>query len=115
MADMMKAAQGDAYADATQEDRSAARTKCTLPATLRPIGGKTLQTVVRDLSPFGFSATAISPIAKGTTCWLTIPGLEPVAAKAVWWERGLVGCEFVRLLKPSDLENAIPATRLGSA
>lgn len=108
-AEMTKTA-GEAYADATQEDRSAVRIRCTLPATLRPVGGKSLQTVVKDLSPFGFSATAINPIPKGTTCWLTIPGLEPVAAKAAWWEKGIVGCEFARLLQPSDL-NAIVAPR----
>ncbi|MBB4861145.1 hypothetical protein HNO88_004499 [Novosphingobium chloroacetimidivorans] len=102
-AEMTKIAQGEAYANATQEDRSAVRVRCTMPATLRPIGSKSLQTVVKDLSPFGFSATAISPIHKGTVCWLTIPGLEPVAAKAVWWDKGTVGCEFARLLQPNEL------------
>ncbi|MEW9853662.1 PilZ domain-containing protein [Novosphingobium sp. M1R2S20] len=96
----MTSEQSDRYAFAAQEDRSAPRTKLSLPATLRPAGGRRFQTVVRDLSLSGFSATAISRLPVGGICWLTMPGMESMQARVVWWEQGLVGCAFERLLSP---------------
>lgn len=91
---------GNDYAFAAQEDRSAPRIRLTIPAMLRPAGGKRMQTVVRDISLSGFSATAISRISVGTTCWLTLPDCEPLQASTVWWEQGVIGCAFAHLLSP---------------
>lgn len=57
-----------------------------------------MQTVLRDLSLSGFSASAIDRIAVGTTCWLTLPDREAMPAHVVWWERGVVGCAFETLI-----------------
>lgn len=93
------------YAAAAQEDRSAVRSRISIPATLRPSGAKSLQTAVRDLSLSGFSATVMNPIAPRTMCWLTLPGKEEaLPAKVIWWENGLVGCAFEQLLEPQDLD-----------
>jgi hypothetical protein len=94
----MSSAQRDRYAFASQEDRSAPRLKLSIPATLRPAGSKRLQTVLRDLSLSGFSASAIDRIPVGTTCWLTLPDREAMQAHVVWWDRGLVGCAFETLI-----------------
>ncbi|GGB91615.1 hypothetical protein GCM10011494_07500 [Novosphingobium endophyticum] len=97
----------DKYELASQEDRSALRARLSIPAGLRPSGGKSIQTVVRDLSMSGFSATAVSRIHNGTRCWLTMPGMESLAAKVVWWDNGLVGCAFENLLNPIILDDIV--------
>jgi hypothetical protein len=108
---MMKSAQSEKYEAASQEDRCAPRTRVSIPSTLRPSGGKRLQTVVRDLSVSGFSAVAISRIAKGTSCWLTIAGAETRKAHVVWWEQGIVGCAFEQLLDAAEHDDIIARWR----
>jgi hypothetical protein len=103
----MNSAQSEKYASAAQEDRSAPRTRLSIPATLRSAGGRRLQTVIRDLSLSGFSATAINRIPAGTMCWLTMPDLEAMAAKVIWWEQGLVGCAFEQLLSSPAYEDIL--------
>ena len=66
----------DKYAIAAQEDRCAARTKLTIPATLRASGGRAFQTVVHDLSISGFSASSINRMHESQVVWLSLPGLE---------------------------------------
>ncbi|MET1756559.1 PilZ domain-containing protein [Novosphingobium sp. RD2P27] len=107
----MTSTDSDRYAFAAQEDRSAPRTKLSAPATLRPAGGRRFQTVVRDLSLSGFSATAISRLPVGGICWLTMPGMEAMQARVIWWEQGLVGCAFERLLSPIIHDNILTRWR----
>jgi hypothetical protein len=103
----MTSTQSEKYAVASQEDRSAPRVRLTMPATMRPAGANKFQTVVRNLSLSGFSATAISRIPVKTTCWLTLPGMEALQAHVVWWEQGFVGCAFERLMSPHDYESVL--------
>ena len=100
-------ARNEPYENAAQEDRSAHRARISIPAGLRASGTKGYQTVVRDLSLSGFSATAVSRIHPGTYCWLTLPGMQSMTAKVVWWEEGLVGCAFEELMSPIILENVL--------
>jgi len=100
----MVSTQQERYAAAAQEDRSAPRSRISIPASLRPSGAKTFQTAVRNLSLSGFSATALTRIPRGTTCWLTLPGMEALPGKAVWWDNSLVGVAFDRLLDPTTLD-----------
>lgn len=99
------------YENAAQEDRSAERERISIPASLRASGGKSYQTVVRDLSMSGFSATAMSRVHPGTYCWLTLPGMESMSAKVVWWDEGLVGCAFENLIAPIIYENLMDRWR----
>lgn len=101
----------DLYTTASQEDRSAPRTRLSIPAGLRPSGSKSYQTVVRDLSLSGFSATALNRLHKGTLVWLTLPGLESMQATVIWWDNGLVGCAFERLLSPIIHDNILARWR----
>ncbi|MDE8652742.1 PilZ domain-containing protein [Novosphingobium album (ex Liu et al. 2023)] len=103
----MADARQDKYALASQEDRSAPRTRLSIPAALRPSGSKGFQTAVRDLSLSGFSATAINRLHPGTLCWLTLPGLHSMQARVVWWDNGLVGCAFENLLSPIVHDNLL--------
>ncbi|MCT2400678.1 PilZ domain-containing protein [Novosphingobium mangrovi (ex Huang et al. 2023)] len=104
---MVHHTQQEKYAAAAQEDRSAPRVKISIPAALRASGAKRFQTTVRDLSLSGFSATAVSRVHPGTYCWLTLPGMESLPAKVVWWENGLLGGAFETLLSPIILENIL--------
>ena len=97
---MMLDQAGTRYALAAQEDRSAPRTKLTIPAQLRQSGGRRFQTVVHDLSLSGFSATAVNRMHPGAVCWITLPDLEAQQAQVVWWEDQLCGCAFSELLSP---------------
>ena len=97
----------DRYAIAAQEDRSAPRTRLSIPASLRPSGSKGFQTVIHDLSLSGFSAMAVNRLHIGTLCWLSIPGLESLEGKVVWWNNSLVGCEFQQLLNPIVHDNIL--------
>ena len=98
---------GAKYAHAAQEDRSAPRTRASIPATLRPSGSKGFQTVLNDLSLSGFSAMAINRLHPGTVVWLTIPGLESMQGRVVWWDNTMVGCAFDRLLSPIIHDNIL--------
>jgi hypothetical protein len=97
----------DPYMLAAQEDRSAPRTRISIPAALRPSGSKGFQTVVHDLSISGFSAMAINHLHTGNLCWLTLPGLQSLEAKVIWWNNGLVGCAFEQLLSPIIHDNLL--------
>ena len=90
----------DRYAAVAQEDRSAPRTRISIPAMLRPSGSRGFGTSVQDLSLSGFSAVAINRLHPGTLCWLTLPGLQSLEADVVWWNDGLIGCAFRQLLSP---------------
>ena len=103
----MKCTQRGTYDYAAQEDRSAPRIDVILAASLRAVGGKKLNTVVRNISLSGFCATAIAKIAPGTSCWLSIPGHQVMKAQVVWWEQGRVGCAFEQLLEPAILDAII--------
>jgi len=98
---------GDRYTIAAQEDRCAPRMKISIPASLRASGSKGFQTVVHDLSLSGFSAMVVNRLHPGTICWLSLPGLESMQAKVIWWENSLVGCAFNTLLSPIILDNIL--------
>lgn len=106
------------YDYATQEDRSAMRKRITIPGHLRATGGKRLITTVKDISVTGFSAVAITPLKTTTRCWLTLQKLPAIEAEVMWWEAGVVGCSFVRLLSSANLQGLIEQwygpTSLGS-
>lgn len=97
----------DIYAQAALEDRSANRRRVNMPATLRPAGGKSFQTVVLDISLGGFCANALQPLHHGNRCWLTLPGMESLQAEVVWWDSGRVGCAFDKLLSPIVYDNIL--------
>jgi PilZ domain len=101
----------EVYGQAALEDRSAARQRVNLPATLRPSGSRSFQTVVIDLSLSGFCANALQRLHPGNRCWLTLPGLESLQADVVWWDAGRVGCAFANLLSPIVHDNLVARYR----
>jgi len=101
----------DRYEIAAQEDRSAPRTRISIPAQLRASGARGFQTVVHDLSLSGFSCTSINRMHPGAVCWLTLPGLQAQQAEVIWWEGNLVGCAFQNLLSPIVHDNILARYR----
>lgn len=101
----------DPYFSAAQEDRSAPRTRISIPAMLRVSGARGFQTVVHDLSLSGFCAAAVNRLHPGTVCWLTLPGLEALQAEVIWWDNSLTGCAFHNLLSPIVHDNILARWR----
>ncbi|MBC2668069.1 PilZ domain-containing protein [Novosphingobium piscinae] len=98
---------GDSYFHAAQEDRCAPRTRVGIPAVLRASGGRAFQTVVHDLSLGGFCCSAVNRMSPDTICWITLPGLQSLQSRVIWWDASLVGCAFDNLLSPVVLENIL--------
>lgn len=97
----------DPYFAAAQEDRSAPRSRVSIPAMLRISGGKAFQTVVHDLSLSGFCCAAINRLLPGTVCWLTLPGMESLQSEVIWWDNSLTGCAFENMLSPIVHDNVL--------
>ena len=101
----------DRYSSAAQEDRSAPRTKLTIPAQFRASGGRAFHTVVQDLSLSGYCASSVTRLHPGTICWLTLPGLQSLQGRVIWWESNLLGCAFDDLLSPIVHDNLLQRFR----
>lgn len=95
------------YADAAQEDRCAPRTKIAIPAQLRVSGSRAFKTVVHDLSIAGFSASSIGRLQPDQICWLTLPGLQAIQSRIVWWDRSIAGAAFDSMIDPSVLDDIL--------
>jgi len=102
------------YEHSSQEDRSAPRVRVHIAAAVRPSGVRGFQTIVRDLSLGGFTATSPKRLEAHNFCWLTIPGFEPIRGEVVWWEAGLFGVAFASLLPQETLDAIVAHQRHGS-
>jgi hypothetical protein len=92
------------YEHASQEDRSAPRLRVHIAAGLRPAGGRSFRTTVRDLSLGGFTATAPDRLEPHTFVWLAIPGHDALQGEVVWWDAGIVGVAFASLITQDQLD-----------
>lgn len=79
--------------------RRSPRAPVSFDAAVGPDGlSRTLCKVV-DLSLHGARLQTYSALKRGSTIWLTLPGLGPVAADVKWAGDFVAGCEF---RKPLD-------------
>ncbi|UVO49255.1 PilZ domain-containing protein [Sphingomonas sp. SUN019] len=65
--------------------------------------GRTLCKVV-DLSIHGARIQSYSGLKRGTTIWLTLPDIGPVAADVMWADDYLAGCQFQQALDREAFE-----------
>lgn len=65
--------------------------------------GRTLCKVV-DISIHGCRLQTYSALKRGSTLWLTLPGLTPVAADVMWADDFTAGCQFHAPLDIADFE-----------
>ncbi len=95
------------YSAAAQEDRCAPRTKIAIPSQMRVSGSPAFKTVVHDLSIAGFSASSIGRLQPDQICWLTLPGLQSIQARVVWWDRSIAGGAFDAMIDQSVLDDIL--------
>jgi hypothetical protein len=62
---------------------------------------------VVDLSPHGARLQTYSPMRKGSTIWLTLPGLSPVAADVMWADEYVAGCQFQTPLAAEQFDGLV--------
>ena len=78
--------------------RRSARASVSLDAGLRQGGlARTLCKVI-DISIHGARIQSYSLLSKGSTIWLTLPGIGAVAADVMWADEYVAGCQFQRPL-----------------
>jgi hypothetical protein len=59
---------------------------------------------VVDLSVGGARLQTYSAMRQGSTIWLTLPGLPPIAADVVWADDYVAGCRFREPLSAEQFE-----------
>lgn len=89
----MSSSQGDRYAGINFDSRISPRKRLAIPVKLRIEGARDQQSKLRDLSLSGFSASMYR-VTIGSRCWLTLPDREPMPARVIWCDHGLLGCAF---------------------
>ena len=85
------------------EQRSAARRVINLTAQLSPCGARFCDALIFDISSDGFKACVRDDVSIDEEGWVQLPGLTPVACKAVWARDGDVGFSFLEPLPRSML------------
>jgi PilZ domain len=65
--------------------------------------GRTLCKVV-DISLHGARIQSYSALRKGSTIWLTLPEIGPVAADVMWADDYTAGCQFQRPLSQTSFD-----------
>ena len=63
--------------------------------------GRALCKVI-DISIHGARLSTYSALRRGTTIWLTLPDIGPVAADVMWADDFLAGCQFRTPLNTDD-------------
>lgn len=92
-----------------QERRRARRGACDHAATVRKRGAYAIQGRVADLTADGCRIIGVGPFPADGEMWVRLDGLESLASRAVWSERGLAGVRFDRPLHPAVVARYIPA------
>ena len=88
----------------TTNRRRTPRAPVSLDAKLGNGGlGRALCKVV-DLSVQGARLQTYSELQPGSTIWLTLPGLAPVAADVRWADDFVAGCQFREPLNAAQFE-----------
>ena len=84
--------------------RRSTRAPVSLDASLGQGGlARTLCKVV-DISIHGARLQSYSLLTKGSTIWLTLPGIGAIAADVMWADEYVAGCQFQRPLDPTAFE-----------
>ena len=87
--------------------RRAPRAPVSLDAGLG-MGGiaRTLCKVI-DISLAGARLQSYSALKKGSTIWLTLPGIGQIAADVMWADDFTAGCQFQKPLDPAAFETLL--------
>lgn len=77
------------------------RTACNVVVEIKDGASDWQRAFLADMSATGFRLTQLTSEPTGTSVWLRLPRLEPLAARIRWRRAGAVGCEF---LSPLDMD-----------
>jgi hypothetical protein len=95
------------FEPAVIDRRRTPRAPVSLDAKLGKGGlGRALCKVV-DLSQHGARLQTYSGMRPGSTIWLTLPGLPPIAADVRWADDFAAGCQFREPLSLTHLEQLV--------
>ena len=94
------------YENTTMDGRRRApRAPVSLDASLGLGGLARALCKVVDISIHGARLQSYSTLTRGSTIWLTLPGIGPVAADIMWSDEFVAGCQFHRPLDPAVIED----------
>ena len=74
--------------------RRSPRRPALFNAHLREPASKAALVTMTDLSRGGFQIEHHKCFAKGASVWLRLPGIEALAARAIWSDGRRLGCRF---------------------
>lgn len=92
------------FETAVIDRRRAVRAPVSLDARMGRGGLERTLCKVVDLSVGGARLQSYSEMTKGSTIWLTLPGLEPRAADIIWATDYIAGCQFREALTVAQFE-----------
>ena len=78
----------------SSDQRGATRRVVNLSAQLAPAGARLCDALVFDISTDGFKAAVQGEVNVGDHAWVQLPGVTPMACKAVWADGGDAGFSF---------------------
>jgi hypothetical protein len=64
------------------------------PATVRRLASKPVDGLLEDLSAYGCRVIVDGQFEAGDNLWIRFADSAPVAASAVWYDKGKLGCRF---------------------
>ena len=100
-------ARGSIVSESTEKDgsapdtRRAKRARIAARARFREVGANPYEVEIDDLSATGFRMISYTRPRTGTRIWVTLPGLQSLAAVVRRSEGTRHGCEFIAPLHPS--------------
>jgi len=77
-----------------EDQRSATRRVVSLYAQLVPDGARLCDASVFDISTDGFKAGVQGAVDVGDYAWVQLPGVTPMACKAIWADGANAGFSF---------------------
>lgn len=92
------------------ERRKAQRFTMAIPALMEFADDEVISVTVTDMSLAGFACDSRQIFTPGTKCWLKLPSLPGsqrfsiMETRVVRCDGNHMGCAFVGMLKPEDLE-----------
>lgn len=92
--------------------RRSPRRPAPFSAHLREPAGKPAVVVMTDLSREGFQIEHHRRFAKDASLWLRLPGIEALAARAIWSDGRRVGCRFEAPLHDAVFRKLTPLNDL---
>jgi len=87
----------------SEEQRSVTRRVVNLSAQLGPCGARFCDALIFDISTEGFKARVQGEVVGEERAWVQLPGLTPLACRAVWTKDGDVGFSFLEPMSIATL------------